>query len=97
MLQIPAGAKFQLAQLSDLSGENNRRRLLQQLPQPEIVSASQVSVTLDNVGGYYYLTGGTAPIINATSSELPQAQCNPASLNVESHNHDLIEFLSLMM
>ena len=65
-MQIPAGATFKLAQFL---GTKRRRQLLQQLPDPQIVSANQVSVQLDNIGGYYYLTGGVTPLINATISK----------------------------
>lgn len=64
VLQIPPGAKFQLAEYvpSGAAAIQGRRRLLE-LPQPTVVSYNQVSVTLPSIGGYYYLTGGEAPLV----------------------------------
>ena len=69
-LQIPPGATFQLAQYFNGSESSSAgRRLLQQMPQPQIISGNQVSVLLQRVNGYYYLTGGLAPLLNETSGK----------------------------
>ena len=58
---------FQLARFE--AGESGLpgRRLLTALPGPVVVSQDQVAVDLPSVGGYYYLTGGQAPLVNASS------------------------------
>lgn len=65
MVQIPDGAVFQLAEYVPDGGSqaSGRRRLMMDWPEPQVVADNQVSVTLPSVGGYYYLTGGEAPVV----------------------------------
>ena len=58
---------FQLAQFEAGGSGPPGRRLLTALPGPVVVNVDQVAVDLPTVGGYYYLTGGQAPLVNASS------------------------------
>lgn len=66
-MQIPPGATFQLVQY--FSSSSTGRHLLQLSAETKIVSDNQVSVQLQGVGGYYYLTGGLAPVVNASTGK----------------------------
>ena len=79
---------FQLAQYEPGAGglQAAGRRLLSN-PQPVIVSVNQVAVELDNIGGYYYLTGGQAPVVTSTESTCKNAM--PPSWPVQRCN-DLV-------